>query len=255
MPRTFSSKYVQTSWPPRRVKPESWDEATDVRRFWWVLPPLTFALLTVAAIWLTGELRPGDSLKERADEVHQVFPVTGATHLTIENIAGDVTIQAGHPNEVDITVQRQGVGITEAIAFDNLARLQLRIERTADGVSISTTEDPPAEVRGGTRAQITIRIPRLSTVDVVTGTGKIVIAGVDGDVSARVARGDIDLGLSPDLSFKVKVSGVRLTTDFVIAADPGQSLTSYAGTVGVKPSRTMLLAAPAGTILLRRTPG
>ena len=24
MPRTFSSKYVQTSWPPRRVNPESW---------------------------------------------------------------------------------------------------------------------------------------------------------------------------------------------------------------------------------------
>ena len=238
-----------------QLKPESWDEATDLRRFWWIVPPLTFALLTAGVIWLTGTLRPEQGLRQRAEEVHQVFPVTGATRIVVENISGDVTVRAGDPNEVDVTVQRQGIGATELMAFDSLGRLQLRMEYEGDQLTISTFEDPPAEIAGGTRAQITIRVPRLSAVDIVTGSGAILVAGIDGDVSARVPHGSIDLGLSPDLSFRLKVSGLRLTTDFSIVAEAGQSLTSFAGTVGPNPTRTMLLAAPNGEILVRRAPG
>ena len=109
-----------------RPKPESWDEATDIRRFWWVLPPLTFAFLTIGVIYQTGSLRGGDGLERKDEEVHQTFSVGAAPEIDIDNLSGEILIEPGEDGVIEVTVQRQGIGPTEDVAFANLTRLQLR---------------------------------------------------------------------------------------------------------------------------------
>ena len=62
---------------------ESWDEARDWRRFWWLLPPLTFVMITLSMAWLTGFRNDGgESNLKSLSEPFYLNSATGATEGT-----------------------------------------------------------------------------------------------------------------------------------------------------------------------------
>ena len=234
-----------------RPEPESWDEATDLRRFWWLIPPLTFAFLTIGVIYQTGSLRGGDGLERKDEEVHQVFRVGDAPEIDIDNISGEILVEPGDVGTIEVSVQRQGVGTSEEAAFANLTRLQIRMQQFGDRVTVTTFEDPPSGIAGGTRAQIHVIVPRSAAVRASTGSGLVQVNGVEGDIQARTGLGTVDVIVVRDAAFNLVVSATRLTTNFDLVTQKGASDQSIRATVGVNPRRTFLLSAPSGSVIIR----
>ena len=232
--------------------PESWDEATDIRRFWWLVPPVTFAILTAVVLSVAGALRTTNGSKQAREEVHEEVRVGERPRVQIENIGGDVIVQADADGIVRVSVQRFGIGASEGAAATNLLALRLNVTPTAQGVTIRVFEDPPLGIAGGTRATITVTVPRLAAVDVHTQSGLVHVVGVDGGITARSDNGNLDIEVDDDPGFLLTAAGPRLTTDFDMIPEPGSSARSIKARVGQNPERSLLLSS-SGTILLRRS--
>ncbi len=124
-----------------------------------------------------------------AQPVNERHPVARGAEISIENIAGSLTIVGWDTAEVQI----------EGTLGDGVEGLDVEVDE--DGVSIVVEYDENYHGRQTTQTDLTIRLPSTSPVSVETVSSTITVSGV---------RGALDL---ESVSGKIQVSGMPANLD------------------------------------------
>lgn len=238
----------------RAQRPESWDEATDLRRFWWLVFPLGVATWVAGIfIFLDGSPVAGflsDPVR-RTERTEHVFPASEGQLVRLENIRGNVVVRSGAPGEVRVLVERTAKGRTAREAGRALEGFRTNWQVSGDVIRIFM-----AGVSGEPRSAVTtvtMTLPegaRLEAqtlrgnISVAVETAMVVVAGTaDGHIDVRVPA-----GLS--LAARIEAEEVRLRLPAATANDAGgRLLVRTGGDAG--PLLDLELRAPAGIVTLR----
>lgn len=233
------------------VRAESWDEARDWRRFWWILPPLTFVLITLSMAWLTGFRNDGGQPElESLSEQFFLNSATGPTpQITVQNVEGDITVTGQDGGAVSIEITRRGFGRTASEAKAALATLRLFTQEDGPNIRILPAQDQSPVLRR-VRADITLRVPRAASLELHTLRGRVTVSGVNESLSIRNASGDIEVTLT-DGPFTLEAEAIRLMSSFPLEGQTFPSAFSLAAQYGNSPSRLLQLSASRGTIILK----
>ncbi len=222
------------------------DLAPGYRRFWWVLPPagMAIVLFTVLRFFVPGD---GDTLVV-SERINQTFPMRTTGTVRVENFTGDISIMGQRDTTVLATIVREGRGDTEREAYDDLTRLESRMERQGDTITIRTWREPGPAGLGRPTVQLTV--PYGTRLELVTGQGNIVVNWVRGPIAATTSSGDITLTLAAGQHFLLDGSG-KLNSEFEL-----DSTMAPVRTVGAPADAPHLdLNAMRGTVRLqKRTP-
>lgn len=197
------------------------------------------AATAVAALLFAGAAAA--LVEDRLDETYVVED--GAT-LSLENVNGDVVIEAWDQDEVRVQALRK------AGNADALERVQVLISADTDRIHIETKLGSSGKFwnRGDSKGSVdyTIKVPAHLNLDEVSSVnGPVVIEGVHGNVKASTVngelkahglRGDADLETvngSVEARFEQMAEGQRVTADSVNGAvriylpdDAGVSVTA-----------------------------
>jgi hypothetical protein len=238
-----------------RPQPESWDEATDLRRFWWLVFPIGMA------VWAAGILiffdGGGTALSwfrepvTRSDRFEQSFPMVAGDQLLLNNIRGPVHIRNGPAGQATVVIERRGRGRTgeEARRAVESYRVFVRPGASTTTVIVAGTEGGPYAAE--TRVLITVPPGARLKAETLQGDMTIEVEGPV-QVAAGTAGGNIDVRLPKDAAVTTRVDAREFEAEFqlqrtvqgagnVVFEKAGQG----AGTVELD------LLAPAGRVTLR----
>ncbi|MFN8506536.1 MAG: hypothetical protein U0547_03100 [Dehalococcoidia bacterium] len=215
------------------------DLAPGYRRFWWVLPPAGMAvvLFTILRFFVPGD----DAAVIVTERLEQVFSTRGTPTVRVENMEGSILVMGQRDSTVLATVVREGRGDSRDEAYDDLARLESRIERDGEVVSIRTWREPGPAGLGRPTVQLTV--PFGTRLELITNKGDIVVNWARGTIIATTGNGDITVTLLQTQQFTLDGSG-KLQSEFTIENG------ATAGATADSPR--LLLEAPRGTVRIQR---
>jgi hypothetical protein len=117
-------------------------------------------------------------------EIVRKSVATGAApHVKVNNAVGEVRIEGGDTNRVDIEATK------DADSLDALKDITIDVRVQGDDVTIETAYAGFLK-RGGVR--YVIQVPNGASVDVENAAGAVHIGGVDGNVTAHTQTGEIE---------------------------------------------------------------
>jgi DUF4097 and DUF4098 domain-containing protein YvlB len=152
-----------------------------------------------------------------AQQVNERHPVARGAEVSIENIAGSLTITGWDAAEVQV----------EGTLGDGVEGLDVEVDE--DGVSIEVEYDEDYHGRQTTPTDLTIRLPSTSPVSVETVSSSITVSGVRGALELESVSGKIQVSGLPESLDVENVSG-----DIVVDSAPDDSdLSSVSGSIRV----------------------
>jgi hypothetical protein len=230
----------------RAPRPESWDEARDIRRFWWLLPPATFAVLVWLAVLANGGL-PGSGLDAAHERSAQRFTVGEAARLEIDVEAGEVTVEAAEVDAIEVEVERVGYGDSKAEARLNLERMNGEFQVVGSTVHFEAASE--GLVMGRAKTDVRVRAPAGTELEIFTGAGDVRIDGIDAAITV-VTTGDIDVAVPRDASLDLWVRSTSLYSDFPLSSAPPAEGLEFHEIVGAGNPRELRLESPLGKVRL-----
>ncbi len=114
------------------------------------------------------------------------YPLRAAGSVTVENIQGDISVEAWDRAEAEVTVMKDSLGVAANAA-------EVRIDAVADGARLELRtlyplrSDDPVRVSYRLRVPRQVRLERLRTV-----VGNIRVRNIEGSVDARTLNGSIE---------------------------------------------------------------
>lgn len=155
------------------------------------------------------------------------YPVTtDSPQLVVSNIWGNVTVSAGPPGEITVSVDERRSAPTQALFDRSLLFLGLEIDADASGVSMvvggKDREWRDLNACRGCRVdyQLELRVPPGAVIDVSTVMdGRVEIDGISGPVSASNVNGPIAIASMHDCS---QVESVNGSVDLTFSAAPSR---------------------------------
>ncbi|MBI1848757.1 MAG: DUF4097 family beta strand repeat protein [Planctomycetes bacterium] len=149
--------------------------------------PMEFLALTL----LAGTSCAYMSAVRATEEVRVQKPLTAnAAHVSVENITGDVAVETWDRDEVLVVAEKEAQGRDDADARENLGRIRVDVEPTADGLSV-VTRLLEGHASGGVSYHLTV--PAWARVEVKVVTGDVDLEGLTGGVDVHVTTGDVML--------------------------------------------------------------
>ncbi len=152
--------------------------------------------LLIAAL-LAGGCRTGISLDSRStDTVTRSIPATqvpAAAEIRIEMFNGDVTVDGASSGGVDATIQRTGVGASDAEAAADRDRIEVTAEAASTGVTIRARYTPNPSSPNNRGASATVHVPPDARVTVETTNGAVHLTGLQGTSHVRTSNGRVEL--------------------------------------------------------------
>jgi DUF4097 and DUF4098 domain-containing protein YvlB len=164
--------------------------------------------------------------------------------VSIQNIAGDITVTAGSGDEVSIEAVKRTrrdpaqLAATRIIVDDRPGRVDVRVEYDR------------FERNNNVSVDFTVTVPSSAIVDVKSVSGGVKVTGVQGAVRAESVSGNVVTSATPRLEAAKSVSGdIDLTN---AGTDADLSASSVSGAVrarGLK-ARSLELGSVSGDLLL-----
>lgn len=112
------------------------------------------------------------------------FPLRAAGTVTVENIQGDITVEAWDRSEAEVTVLKNALGDSTS---------DVRIDAVSDGNSLELRTLYPAQSGDPVRVSYKLRVPRqVQLKRLRTVVGNIRVRGIEGSVDARTLNGNIE---------------------------------------------------------------
>ena len=187
------------------------------------------ALSAVFVIVLGAALASADQPYEEIFD--QTYAVTSTASVSLENVNGDVSIEAWDRDEVWVQA------VKRASSPELLAKLEIDITASDDSVLIETdylrTDD-----HGHRSVEYTLMVPRRARVEgVELVNGDLAISGVEGGVDAECVNGEI---VVRDVAGAIRLESVNGSIECSTGSHLGDSVS---------------LAAVNGTIDLHLAPG
>lgn len=228
----------------------SWDEDPRLRRFWWVLPPIVFALVTLGMLRLADMVRP-EASRTVTDTVTRRVPADPRATVRIENHAGEVRVRMARDDEVNVRVTREGQARGGETAISVLAGLEIDVTSAAGivDVRVRPAAGVPAE---GLRANLDVAIPPEASIQVRNGSGRIVIEFPGSSVTATTGRGIVDIVLDVEDTFEAVVRSPSFITNFELdRSDLPQVREGYVVGRGTDPRLRLELTSLLGEVVIR----
>ncbi|HEY2555180.1 MAG TPA: DUF4097 family beta strand repeat-containing protein, partial [Candidatus Cybelea sp.] len=171
-------------------------------------------LLPVAALALCA---CSGAFGERVHEqFHQTIDSGSSPSVTVDNVAGTVTIETWTKPSVDVSATKYGYDASE------LRGITIDVSRGAAGISIKTRYEGDNH-NGGVR--YTIAVPQASSLDVGNVAGAVRVAGVTGDVTVETQAGTVDARLGKvDGNRSIDLRATTGTVTLWLARDSSASL-------------------------------
>ena len=151
-------------------------------------------VMATALVWAVA----GWASASRA--VSESHPLTAGGEVSVESLAGSLTIEGWDGAEVQIS-GTLGDGVKD-----------LEVESDGDGVSIEVKYDEDFHGREATKTDLTIRVPRSAGLSVETVSAGISVSGMRGDVELESVSGAIVVADAPSALEVESVSG-KVTVD------------------------------------------
>ncbi|HEY6485009.1 MAG TPA: DUF4097 family beta strand repeat-containing protein [Candidatus Cybelea sp.] len=171
-------------------------------------------LLLVAALPLCA---CSGAFGERVHEqFHQTLESGSSPSVTVDNVAGTVTIQTWTKPSVDVSATKYGYDASQ------LRGITIDVSRASAGISIKTHYEGDNH-NGGVRYAITV--PQASSLDVGNVAGSVRVAGVTGNVTVETQAGTVDALLGRvDGNRSIDLRATTGTIALRIARDSSASL-------------------------------
>lgn len=206
--------------------------------------PAYKGLTLLISTWLIAAVAAADTVTE---DFLQSYPLSAGGSLSLDNINGDVIIEAWNRDEVEISA------VKRASSQEDLDDLQIEVDASADRLRIETRfrrqgRERTKERRSGS-VDYTLHVPRtarLADIDLVNGD--LTIHAISGDIEASLVNGNIE---AADLSGDVELSTVNgtLSASFAhLAAGQEVDLSSVNGSLEVQVPRDGSADIEASTV-------
>lgn len=175
---------------------------------WIIIPILILAELglcaaIVAASWsgigriqatgLRWRMFQLNTVSAEADE-EQHFTVEGAATLEVKNSNGKITVTGGAGDTIDISAHKMAWGASQADAEAALATLKVTATRQGDVITVQIQQPPEVHVVDSgpsDSVELTIRVPKETTVSAHTDFGEVKLSGTYGDADLESSAGAI----------------------------------------------------------------
>ncbi|MCP4658371.1 MAG: DUF4097 family beta strand repeat protein [bacterium] len=192
-------------------------------------------LVSLAVLILCGTLPLAAA--ELVEESVETYPLSAGGRVSLENINGDVTIEAWDRDDVSVeTVKR---GRTQ----EDLDAVEIKIDAQADRIHIETDYENRDRGRKGRHNHASVDfkllVPRGAELDEIElVNGDLDLDGIEGDVNVSLVNGDLN---ARGLTGNVELSSVNGEVDVALASlDPDRSVSLESVNGSVE------LAVPAG---------
>lgn len=131
------------------------------------------------------------------DSEEQRLTVSGELDLVVDNLEGNISVEAADGNEVLIRADKTAWGGSEAAAQKAMDGLKVIVEQTGNSVKItSKLEAAPPDVMyiGSINGSVdyTISVPRNTSVNLISKSGKLSLVGTSGNASLGTDFGSIE---------------------------------------------------------------
>jgi hypothetical protein len=191
---------------------ESWDEGGRFRRFWWLLPPVVFALITLGMLQIADMILP-DAPRTVTDTVTRRVPAGPRGVVRIENHAGDVRVRMARDDEVQVRITREGQARGGESAVSVLSGLEIDVVSEGGAVDVRVRLASGVSP-GALSANLDVAIPPEAMIQVRTGSGRVVIEFPGSTVTASTGRGIVDVVLDVEDTFEAVIRTPNFTTNF-----------------------------------------
>ncbi|PKO23596.1 MAG: hypothetical protein CVU38_03145 [Chloroflexi bacterium HGW-Chloroflexi-1] len=192
-----------------------------------VFPVLCLCCAATAAFFMVRSMDWGGSwiLGGRVavtGQFNRALVVDGPVSLSVDVPVGDVTVEAGTSGQVTVTATKRAWGSTRNRAQEVLDGIDIGVDQTGNQVRVKVTG--LSDVRNVSRSpqvDLVISVPSetASTLDV--NVGRVLAAGLSGDLSVKVDVGEVTLNqVLPQelLEIKTRVANVEFTGALVPGA-------------------------------------
>ena len=163
-------------------------------------------------------------------EDHQTFSLASDGHLSLENINGDVVIEAWDRDEVTVATT------IDAKSQSALDDVEIRIDASGDSIHIETVYPKERRERyDAAKVHYTIQMPRNAGIrELELVNGSLSLRGITGDVAAELVNGKAE---ARDLAGNVELSTVNGSLDVSLTeldADQSIELESVNGSLDLR---------------------
>jgi hypothetical protein len=146
----------------------------------WVRRCSTYSLIVAAAVLATAcdvALSGLQGGRERAEDTWtRSYAISAGGQFDVSNVNGRIEVTATDDPKIEVKAERVARGQTVEAAKENLRRIEIIEEASADRVRIETRH--PRMRNGGTEVRYFIRVPRNVRVRVTTVNGEVDVDGV-----------------------------------------------------------------------------
>lgn len=132
-----------------------------------------------------------DFRASQTDTERRTFEVGASGELDIENISGDIQVQAGSGREVVIEIRRLARGRTDADAKAGLSRVRVETVHRGSRVTARTQYPNERQSNYGVSVEFIVTAPAGTRVTVNTLSGDVSVTGIQGETSATSLSGDM----------------------------------------------------------------
>ncbi len=133
---------------------------------------------------------------EQSETEWERVAVEGPVALVVDDLVGDVNIQAGQDGELTVAATKKVRALSRRDRQQLMAEVQVRV--TQQGNQVLVQVETPAWGRGwpekrSARVNLEIRVPRQTSVTLRTEVGAVRLQGLEGEFDVSSGVGDLDL--------------------------------------------------------------
>ena len=132
------------------------------------------------------------------------------SRVTIETARGSITVRPGHGNELTAGIHESSGGDTESQADQRMQRVDVVVEKSADGYLIRPLRQ--TDFHGTVGVDLDVQLPAATAgLTLRTERGDISVSGIAGPIDARTDNGDVEIhDAGADVTAQLQHGDVRI---------------------------------------------
>jgi len=172
---------------------------------------------------------------------HESCACPSGTTVTVENVNGNITVEAWGRDSVEAVAEVEFRGRRERYVAEVIDETSLRVAKTASGIRVRISRPKFDDdndfwgwlFHGGTRvnvnARLRIRVPVSAHIEAETTNGNTRVSGVKGDLNIGTTNGNVD---AEETAGSVEASTTNGSVSVAVAAVPASGRLSCHSTNG-----------------------
>ncbi len=146
-----------------------------------------------------------------SETIDQQVVVESDPTVHVETFNGRISVVAGGETTVDVRVTKRGSGTSQATAEEDLRRVEVTVVQDADRVTVTARRTDSPISLGNSGADVELRVPRGSSLELRTSNGRVEAANVAGAIVARSSNGAVTIRDGTDVDAETSNGPLTIT--------------------------------------------